>query len=231
MSIDRTSPLEHRAALHRALGDPGRLALVDVLALGDASPSALQQTLGMSSNLLSHHVDVLVEAAGIAPSLRVTIAGDGPERSRLEDRANAGLPALSKTAYAIMGMAAKDPRLQNVFTQFRINSPQVQIDIDRDKAKAIGISLTDIFDTLEVQLASLFVNNFTYLNRSWQVNVQADEPYRNRVSSLRGLFVSSGSAANAAIPSGTNPFPTPVPGAATAGTNATGTVMTPLLMV
>ena len=85
-----------------------------------------------------------------------------------------------------MGLAAKDPRLQNVFTQYRINSPQVEINIDRNKAKAIGISLNDIFDTLEVELASLYVNNFTYLNRAWQVYVQADEPFRNRVSSLRG---------------------------------------------
>ena len=146
----------------------------------------------------------------------------------LEDRTNLGLPTLMQTAYAIMGAASQDPRLMNVFTQFRINSPQVDIDIDRDKAKAIGISLNDIFDTLEVDLASLYVNNFTYLNRSWQVDVQADEPYRNRVASLQGLFVSSGSAANAAIPTGTNPFPTPPPGAATTSTNATGTVMTPL---
>ncbi len=115
----------------------------------------------------------------------------------------------------------------NVFTQFRINSPQVEINIDRSKAKAIGISLNDIFDTLEVDLASLYVNNFTYLNRSWQVDVQADEPFRNRVSSLQGLFVSSGSAAST-IPTGTNPFATPPPGAATTATNATGTVMTPL---
>ena len=93
-----------------------------------------------------------------------------------------------KTAYAIMGAAAQDPRLMNVFTQFRINSPQMQMNIDRNKAKAIGISLTDIFDTLEVDLASLYVNNFTYLNRSWQVDVQADEPFRNRVSSLQSLL-------------------------------------------
>jgi hydrophobic/amphiphilic exporter-1 (mainly G- bacteria), HAE1 family len=156
------------------------------------------------------------------------VSSFGGFQFELEDRTNLGLPALMKTAYAIMGMAAKDPRLENVFTQFRINSPQLNIDIDRDRAKAIGISLTDIFDTLEVQLASLYVNNFTYLNRSWQVNVQADEPYRNRVSSLQGLFVSSGSAANISIPTGTNPFPTPVPGSETSATNATGTVMTPL---
>ena len=93
----------------------------------------------------------------------------------LEDRGNAGLPVLTKTAFEIMG-AAQDPRLMNVFTQFRLNSPQVQLNIDRSKAKAVGISLSDIFDTLEVDLASLYVNNFTYLNRSWQVDVQADEP-------------------------------------------------------
>ena len=116
-----------------------------------------------------------------------------------------------KTSYGIMGAAAQDPRLMNVFTQFRINSPQVQLNIDRNKAKAIGISLNDIFDTLEVELASLYVNNFTYLNRSWQVDVQAEEPFRNRVSSLQSLYVSSGSAANN-IPTGTNPFATAPPG-------------------
>lgn len=156
------------------------------------------------------------------------VSSFGGFQFELEDRTNLGLPTLMRTAYAIMGAASQDPRLMNVFTQFRINSPQVDIDIDRDKAKGIGISLNDIFDTLEVDLASLYVNNFTYLNRSWQVDVQADEPYRNRVDSLQGLFVSSGSAANAAIPTGTNPFPTPPPGAATTSTNATSTVMTPL---
>jgi HAE1 family hydrophobic/amphiphilic exporter-1 len=145
----------------------------------------------------------------------------------LEDRGNAGLPVLTKTAYAIMGAAAQDPRLMNVFTQFRLNSPQVQMNIDRSKAKAVGISLTDIFDTLEVDLASLYVNNFTYLNRSWQVDVQADEPFRNRVASLQGLYVSSGSAANNTAAS-VNPLATPAPFSPTGSTNATNTVMTPL---
>ncbi|GAA5149219.1 helix-turn-helix domain-containing protein [Pseudonocardia eucalypti] len=63
------SELERRAELHRALGDPGRLALVDALALGDASPSELQRALGMASNLLAHHVDVLA-GAGIVRRVR-----------------------------------------------------------------------------------------------------------------------------------------------------------------
>ena len=129
--------------------------------------------------------------------------------------------------YAMMGAAAKDPRLAGVFTQYRINSPQLQTNIDRNKAKAIGISLNDIFQTMEVELGSLYVNNFTYLNRSWQVDVQADAPFRNSIASLQQIYVHSGSAATN-IPTGTNPFATPPPGSATTQTTATGVVMTPL---
>jgi HAE1 family hydrophobic/amphiphilic exporter-1 len=144
----------------------------------------------------------------------------------LEDRNNVGLPALMNAAYGMMGAAAKDPRLANVFTQFRINSPQVQVDIDRNKATAIGVSLADVFNTMEVDLGSLYVNNFTYLNRSWQVDVQADAPFRNSIASLGNLYVRSSSAPGTAITP--NAAPTPVPGLATSSTTATGTVMTPL---
>jgi HAE1 family hydrophobic/amphiphilic exporter-1 len=144
----------------------------------------------------------------------------------LEDRGNVGLPTLMKTAYAIMGAAQKDPRLQNVFTQFRINSPQIETNIDRNKALAIGVPLSDIFTTMEVDLGSLYVNNFTYLNRSWQVDVQADAPFRNSVSSLGNLYVHSSSAPGISV--APNAIATAAPGFATSSTTATGTVMTPL---
>ena len=144
----------------------------------------------------------------------------------LEDRGNVGLNNMMNTTYAMMGAAAKDPRLQNVFTQFRINSPQIESDIDRNKAKSIGVSLSDIFTTMEVDLGSLYVNNFTYLNRSWQVQVQADAPFRNSVSSLGQLYVHSSSApGTSVIPS---VVATPEPGLAATATTATGGVMTPL---
>ncbi len=145
----------------------------------------------------------------------------------LEDRGNVGLDKLMGLTYAMMGAAAKDPRLSGVFTQYRINSPQLQVNVDRNKAKAIGISLSDIFQTMEVELGSLYVNNFTYLNRSWQVDVQADAPFRNSIASLQQIYVHNGSAAPN-IPTGTNPLATPPPGAATTQTTATGVVMTPL---
>ncbi|MCB2176471.1 MAG: helix-turn-helix domain-containing protein [Actinomycetales bacterium] len=65
MSDDRVRDAERRAALHGVLSDPGRLAVVDLLAWGDRSPSELAEALGMASNLLAHHVNVLVDA-GVA---------------------------------------------------------------------------------------------------------------------------------------------------------------------
>jgi HAE1 family hydrophobic/amphiphilic exporter-1 len=141
----------------------------------------------------------------------------------LEDRGNVGLPKLMGTAFAIMGAASKDPALQNVFTQFRIDSPQIEADIDRNKAKAIGVSLSDIFQTMEVDLGSLYVNNFTYLNRSWQVQVQADAPYRSDVASLQNLYVHASPASDTSA-GATNPASS----AATSATSATGAVMVPL---
>ncbi len=143
----------------------------------------------------------------------------------LEDRGNVGLPTLMNTAYAMMGGAAKDPRLMNVFTQFRINSPQIDSNIDRNKAKSIGVSLSDIFTTMEVDLGSLYVNNFTYLNRSWQVVVQADAPYRNNVAALGKLFVHPSEASTSLLASA---IPTPPPPGPTSATSATGAVMVPL---
>lgn len=65
MGADLARDVEHRAALHGVLSDPGRLAVVDLLAWGDRSPSELAEALGMASNLLAHHVNVLVDA-GVA---------------------------------------------------------------------------------------------------------------------------------------------------------------------
>src|SRR5579862_6845927 len=132
-------------------------------------------------------------------------------------------------AFAIMGAAYQDPRLQNVFTQFRINSPQIEADIDRNKATSIGIPLSSIFETMEVDLGSLYVNNFTYLNRSWQVQVQADAPFRNSVASLQQLYVRSNTTGSVQTP-GTQSFgaPTATGTGGTSSTTASGNVMVPL---
>jgi hydrophobic/amphiphilic exporter-1 (mainly G- bacteria), HAE1 family len=110
----------------------------------------------------------------------------------LEDRGNVGFPALMQTVYGYEGLANQPggPTSQ-VFTQFRDDSPQLQINVDRNKAKSVGVSLNDLFATLQTELGSDYVNNFTYLNRAYRVFVQADAPYRARVGDLQGLFVRS----------------------------------------
>ncbi|MDQ2679751.1 MAG: efflux RND transporter permease subunit [Candidatus Eremiobacteraeota bacterium] len=110
----------------------------------------------------------------------------------LEDRGNVGLPKLMQTAFQYMAMAnAPKTPLTQVFTQFRINSPQLQVNVDRNKAKAIGIPLSDIFNTMQTDLGSVYVNDFNYLHRSYRVYVQADTKYRDSVSSLGELYLRS----------------------------------------
>jgi HAE1 family hydrophobic/amphiphilic exporter-1 len=109
----------------------------------------------------------------------------------LEDRGNVGLPTMMQTAYGYMGAAAKNPNLANVFTTFRIDAPQYQVHIDREKAKTIGIPLSDIFRTMQTDLGSFYVNDFDYLNRSYRVYVQAEDPYRSSLESLQYLYVRS----------------------------------------
>ena len=113
----------------------------------------------------------------------------------LQDTGNVGLDVLTKTAYGYMGLAYRTPTLSNVFTTFRNDSPQLVIDLDRQKAEALGVPLTNIFSTMQIYLGSLYVNDFDYLNRSYRVYVQADAPFRSRIDDLQGIFVRSNSGA------------------------------------
>jgi HAE1 family hydrophobic/amphiphilic exporter-1 len=110
----------------------------------------------------------------------------------LEDRGNVGLTTLAKTATKIINQAnAPGGATTQVLTQFAINAPQLQVEIDRNKAKAIGVDLGDLFGVMQTDLGSEYVNDFDYLNRSYRVYVQADTQYRDRVSSLENLYVRS----------------------------------------
>ena len=109
----------------------------------------------------------------------------------VEDQTNLGLPALAAASGAIMYRGNTDPGLSSVFTTFRVDSPQIQLNIDRDAVEALNIKLSDVFDTLQVMLGSDYVNDFNYLNKSYRVYVQADAPYRSRVDDLGRFYVRS----------------------------------------
>jgi multidrug efflux pump len=108
----------------------------------------------------------------------------GGFKMELQDRGGAGLEALQGAAYQLMGAAAKDPHLQGVYSTFRANTPQLYLDVDRMKAKAMGVPLTDIFDTLQIYLGSLYVNDFNLFGRTYHVTAQADAPFRREAQDI-----------------------------------------------
>ena len=113
----------------------------------------------------------------------------------VEDQANLGIPALAATANGIMYKANTDfdahgrPLLTSVFTTFRADNPQIQLNIDRNAVQTLHVKLSDVFDTLQTMLGSDYVNDFNYRNKSYRVYVQADAPYRARVDDLNSYYV------------------------------------------
>jgi multidrug efflux pump len=96
----------------------------------------------------------------------------------IEDRAGLGLEPLYKETTSALQKGNQTPGLTGVFSSFDVNVPQIDSHVDREKAKTYGIPLGDVFDTMQVYLGSLYVNDFNRFGRTYQVNVQAESPYR-----------------------------------------------------
>ena len=145
----------------------------------------------------------------------------------LEDRGNVGLTTLMNTAYMMMGVAAKDPRLMNVFTQFRINSPQIESNIDRNKAKSIGVS----FKTSSRRWKSTWARSTSITSlisiAPGRSTCKPTRRIRNSVESLQAIFTCTRALrrARASCPA---PSRLRAPGAGTTTTTSNGAVMTPL---
>ena len=85
--------------------------------------------------------------------------------------------------------ANSQPELTGVFSTFAANTPQLYLDIDRNKAETLGVNISDIFNALQTTLGSYYVNDFNLFGRTWQVNVQAETPYRQRVDDIYKIYV------------------------------------------
>ena len=115
------------------------------------------------------------------------IGNSGGFKMMLEDRAGLGTQALVNAANALVAAANKDPSFAGVFTLLNAGSPSVYTDIDRLMAEKVGLTPTDVFDTLQVYLGSQYVNDFNYLGRTYEVIVQADSRFRRSQQDLIGL--------------------------------------------
>jgi len=102
----------------------------------------------------------------------------GGFRLQVEDRGNLGYDELYKEVQNIITKSQNVPELAGLFTSYQVNVPQVDAAIDREKAKTHGVAISDIFDTLQIYLGSLYANDFNRFGRTYQVNVQAEQQFR-----------------------------------------------------
>jgi multidrug efflux pump len=124
----------------------------------------------------------------------------GGFKLNVEDRQNRGSEALYAAVQQAIGEAYKDPRLAGVFSSYQINVPQLDVDVDRLKAKQQGVKVSDVFQTLQVNLGSLYVNDFNRFGRTYRVVAQADAPFRSHADDI--LPLKTRNAAGEMVPLG-----------------------------
>jgi len=118
----------------------------------------------------------------------------------VEDRGDNGLDALYGATQGLIGKAWQTPGLTGLFSSYTINTPQLQADVDRAKAKAQGVPLANVFETMQINLGSLYVNDFNRFGRTYQVVAQADAQFRNGLEDI--LRLKTRNAAGQLVPLG-----------------------------
>ena len=111
----------------------------------------------------------------------------GGFRIQIEDRGDLGFDELYKQSQGLMAASQKVPALAGLFSSFQVNVPQVDAEVDREKAKAEGVNLADVYQAMQAYLGSLYVNDFNRFGRTYQVNVSADPAFRHSAQDILQL--------------------------------------------
>src|SRR5262249_43972333 len=168
--------------------------------------------LRTSPSLSSHAIAMQLEAAlqeevpdGLinafeAPPLE-GLGTAGGFKIIIEDRADTGSATLQDVAHSAVEAGNNTAGLEGLFTSYRANTPWLDLRIDRTKAKTKGVSMTEVFNTLQIYFGSLYVNDFNLFARTWQVNIQAGADYRKQIEDLQLLKVRNDQ--NRMVPLGT----------------------------
>jgi multidrug efflux pump len=115
----------------------------------------------------------------------------GGFKLQIEDRRGLGYAALDEATKAFLARAYKTPELAGLFSSYQINVPQIYADVDRTRARQLGVAVTDVLETMQIYLGSLYVNDFNKFGRTYTVRVQADAQYRARADDIGQLKVRS----------------------------------------
>ena len=115
----------------------------------------------------------------------------GGFKLQIEDRAGLGYEALNDATKAFIAKAQAAPQLAGLFSSYQVNVPQLYADIDRTRARQLSVPVTSVFDTMQIYLGSLYVNDFNKFGRTYSVRVQADAKFRARADDVGLLKVRS----------------------------------------
>jgi multidrug efflux pump len=124
----------------------------------------------------------------------------GGFRIQIEDRGDAGFEELFKQTQGLIAASQKTPALAGLFSSYQVSVPQIDANVDREKAKAEGVDLADVYQTMQAYMGSLYVNDFNRFGRTYQVNVSADQHFRREPEDL--LQLRTRNARGEAIPLG-----------------------------
>ncbi|HEV7557844.1 MAG TPA: efflux RND transporter permease subunit, partial [Kofleriaceae bacterium] len=137
-----------------------------------------------------------VPGALVIPFLPPSIQGVGVFggfQLEIEDRGGGNRPIeeLAGATFGVVGAASKDPTISGALATFTVDDPQLRVTIDREQAKALGVSIDAIAEALQINLGASYVNDFDFNDRAYRVYVQADAPYRANPSQIGSLYVRS----------------------------------------
>jgi len=220
-SLQRTDEVV-REVIDRVLKVPGVEHLSPVAGL-DVTTTTIAPNVGTIfyslPSLYGQHVPG-VTAATMLPRVRAAMAdikdavvivvnppavqglgAAGGFKLMVEDRGDHTPQELSDATNKLVAAANKDHAFGGAFTLYNSGSPSLYVDVDREKAEKVGLTPTDIFSTLQLYLGSAYVNDFNYLNRTYQVVVQADEQFRKSQEDIARLKVRN--ASGEMVPIGT----------------------------
>ena len=119
----------------------------------------------------------------------------------LEAQNGQSFQQLGEAARGLIFAANQDKRLQGMFTAFSANEPQIEVTVNTDRAELLGVSPQTVYQTMQAYLGSQFVNLFNYDNFVFQVDVQADQQFRSKISDIDNLYVQSSTGAEVPLTS------------------------------
>jgi len=157
-----------------------------------STPETQIQTIVDTLNQRFSTIEAAVVFAVRPPPIQ-GLGATGGFQMELQDVGGSGLELLQQVAYDLVEQGRQNPVLTQMNTTFRAGVPQLFLEVDREKAKRLDVPLDVIFNTLQANLGSAYINDFNLFGRVWKVMIQADEPYRVERADITKLEVRSNS--------------------------------------